>query len=412
MTNTKYTDFYFRGTRAIYTLPGHHTEKVIREAFSALSSVSAQLKAYSEIGKDGYEHTHVVVLYCKRTEISSSKKWSVFAKTFGGFNKKDIKTDEHMKNAVHYENATKKGGKASKSVTIFDDIGDWKPKEDYHHTVIKFIQNAQSWSEVITDPQHSKYIMQAMTWAHDVYSNARSTADFEFCSGKALDWQQQFIDLLSTPADRRTVHWVYDDLGGNGKSDLANWLLSHRSAFLCDVGAQKDIAYAYDNQPIVIFDLSRDSQEYTPYKVMEAFKNGRMFSAKYRSKLKVFKPPHVVVFANYKPDCKHANPEAEKARLSADRWDLLTLQNFQLNKSPRGVPTNVKDPPGKVAKPLQPERKRRRRSKKTPLKTYKPFPKGTPKRHFSTKQKWLDAVSKAKKAARSKKAKESAQTHS
>ena len=82
---------------------------------------------------------------------------------------------------------------------------------------------------------------------------------------------------------------------------------------------------------------------------MESFKNGRFFSPKYGSCLKRFKPPHVVVFANYMPDLE---------KLSMDRWDIMDLDNKTLSKNPRekkakGCPYSIKTPPGKKGKSPQ-----------------------------------------------------------
>lgn len=69
---------------------------------------------------------------------------------------------------------------------------------------------------------------------------------------------------------------------------------------------------------ICIFDLSRTQAEKIDaiYMAMEQFKNGRIFSPKYHSATKVFRTPHVVVFANYPPDL---------SKLSQDRWDIEEL---------------------------------------------------------------------------------------
>jgi hypothetical protein len=52
------------------------------------------------------------------------------------------------------------------------------------------------------------------------------------------------------------------------------------------------------------------------YSLMESFKNGRIFSPKYESISKTFKPCHVVVFANFIPD---------HSKLSQDRWLVKNL---------------------------------------------------------------------------------------
>jgi len=329
----------------MFTIPGHLAPECFVEAFDTLlpKSASATYKILHEIGKSDYEHTHAVCLLSKRVKLGSAKKWEKFRKALGSFDLKPISTDEHFVNSLCYNKSKAKAKTDETSKVVLDTIGDWEPEIPYHLLCVKFIQESSCWKQVLTDPVHSEYISGKLNWAREVYMHARCRAMFEFPSGRAYDWQQTLIDFFEPEADNRTVHWVYDHKGGNGKSDLTNWLLAHKNAFLVDNGKLADIAYAYDNQPIVVFDLARDTEDYCPYRAMEAFKNGRMFSSKYTSCLKQFKPPHVIVFANYRPDT---------SKLSEDRWDIIELDNQKLSHAPiskklTGCPPSIKAPPEK-----------------------------------------------------------------
>jgi hypothetical protein len=88
--------------------------------------------------------------------------------------------------------------------------------------------------------------------------------------------------------------------------------------FIVTNGKIADIAHAYNNEKIVIFDLSLTQVDKIDhiYSLMESFKNGRIFSPKYESVVKTFAPCHVVVFANFIPDHK---------KLRKDRWLVKTL---------------------------------------------------------------------------------------
>lgn len=334
--------FKWRGTRAIYTFPEHVPVSLLVKGYNLLTRTCPLMKVFHEKGASGYIHTHVVTLYPKRVEISSAKRWAQFRALLGNFDIKNILSDEHFMNAISYDQSKKKESKEMDSVVVCDTIGEWEPADPYHIQVLKFLQNAKTWAEVLRNPEHSKYLSGCLSWAREIYTNARCTRDFNFASGKPLQWQSTILDFILQPCtDNRSVHWIYDFVGGNGKSELTSYLIAKHSAFCVDGGAMKDIAYAYDNQPIVVFDLSRDTEEYCPYRTIEGFKNGRLFSSKYQSSLKTFEPPHVFVFANYKPI---------EEKLSADRWDILTLDDFQLDKKPaRGVPISIKDPPGNLA---------------------------------------------------------------
>lgn len=109
------------------------------------------------------------------------------------------------------------------------------------------------------------------------------------------------------------VSWYWCGRGNSGKSFLADWLEVWRDAFVVTGGKFADIAYAYDLEEYVVFDFARDQQERFPYKLVEDFKNRRIFSTKYESRLKRAARCKLIVFSNFAPD---------KSKLSADRWDV------------------------------------------------------------------------------------------
>lgn len=337
--------FSFQGKRMMLTFPTHLNPTTVVEALAKLcpKSSAPKLKILHETGASGYEHTHVVVLLSKRVKLASDKKWTAFRETLGNFDLKPISSDEHFANALGYNKSKKKKKTTENSKIVLDTIGEWVADKPHHIQCIEFIQQVECWKDVLTDHEFSEYISKKMTWAREVYMHARMRKSYAFPLGKAYDWQQTFLDLFQQAPDDRTIHWVYDKRGGNGKSALTNYLLSNHNAFLVDSGKLSDIAYAYDNQPIVVFDLSRDTEDYCPYRAMEGFKNGRFFSPKYMSCLKTFTPPHVVVFTNWRPDFE---------KLSEDRWDYMVLDDKKLSSNPtikkaHGVPPSVKAPPEK-----------------------------------------------------------------
>lgn len=365
--------FTFRGSRCMTTHKGFIEPKVIADAINVLvpRSVKVSLRIFHEIGqKMKYEHTHVVWLLSKRAKLNSHAKWQRFRTVTSMTDLKPISTDEHFENCLGYNRSEAKSKTDEVSKMVFDSIGDWEPDKPYHVQVIDFLESAKSWTQVIRSPEHSEYISKRLGWANQVYSAARSRRNFDFPTAPYA-WQTEVIQYLAQAPDDRTVAWLFDEVGGNGKSALTNWLVSNANAFCVDGGKQADIAFAYDNQPIVIFDLSRDTEDYCPYRVMESFKNGRIFSSKYQSSFKSFTPPHVIVFANYMPDEK---------KLSADRWDIVSLDSKQLSrpfhalrtqpehkpaeaqkKSPTGCRHSIKAPPGKKGKPKASKARRRLR---------------------------------------------------
>jgi hypothetical protein len=148
-------------------------------------------------------------------------------------------------------------------------------------------------------------------------------------------WQECLVTILKGPAHDRHIYWVEDAIGGEGKSRLSTFLCRKMNAVELD-GRLTDAAFAYASQPIVIFDLARAVdllQLKDLYTMAEKLKNGQVVSSKYHSKLKVFKPPHVVFFSNSPPPL--------------GVWSADRVQHILLNSAPEfKARTQAKAPGG------------------------------------------------------------------
>ena len=115
-------------------------------------------------------------------------------------------------------------------------------------------------------------------------------------------WQVELYELLvNTQPDGRKILWYVDTIGGAGKSTFCNYFMCRHKAICFCGGKLNDLAYVYDREPIVFFDLVRSGCHDYLFGFMEQIKNGRIFSSKYQSGFKFFSRPHVVVFANIYP---------------------------------------------------------------------------------------------------------------
>jgi len=134
-------------------------------------------------------------------------------------------------------------------------------------------------------------------------------------------WQQKVIDMVEQPADDRSIVYVVDTVGNVGKSRLAKYLVRNHRAVMLE-GRVQDMAYAYEGEPIVVFDVSRTAAENVQhlYTMAEKLKNGMLFSSKYESRVRLFDPPHVIFFANVPP---------LEGAWSADRVRLIDLDAEQ-----------------------------------------------------------------------------------
>lgn len=149
--------------------------------------------------------------------------------------------------------------------------------------------------------------------------------------------QQYVLDLALKPKEDRLIHWIVDEKGGAGKSAMIRYLIVNHGATLLGL-SYKDSAEAYDKQGIVCFDIERDTkEEFIPYALFEALKNGMIFSGKYHGVTKIFDPPHVFIFAN-----RHPNKE----KLSQDRWRIVDTQNIiYCNNEMKDEPDFIPDSP-------------------------------------------------------------------
>lgn len=146
------------------------------------------------------------------------------------------------------------------------------------------------------------------------------------------DWQVEMMMRLTREPDDRTIHWIWDEYGGTGKSAFTKWLVMKMGAIVCS-GKAADMKYQIAKMvekegggpDIVIFDVPRTSTDYISYTGIEEIKNGCFSSPKYESTMVVTATPHVVVFAN----CR---PEVEK--MSQDRWYIkhINYQTLQLEE--------------------------------------------------------------------------------
>lgn len=130
-------------------------------------------------------------------------------------------------------------------------------------------------------------------------------------------WQRTLMDILSQPADDRTIHWFWSHGGNTGKTSFCKYLVVHLGAVLLD-GKKADVLFNASNadSKIYLYDIERSLEHFVSYGSIEKIKNGMYATTKYESKMIVRNPPHVVCFANFAPEIN---------RLSLDRWNIVNI---------------------------------------------------------------------------------------
>ncbi len=135
-------------------------------------------------------------------------------------------------------------------------------------------------------------------------------------------WQHACKQMLSRPADDRTIYWFWEPVGNVGKSRLT-WVLSEDFDALLvghnarDAKCAVKLAWYVDGSPpehpIIMFDLPRESQTPLLFHVIEKMKDGMFFSGKYKSSMVKLPYVQVAVFSNEPP--LHSTLSVDKLRV-------------------------------------------------------------------------------------------------
>lgn len=132
-------------------------------------------------------------------------------------------------------------------------------------------------------------------------------------------WQKDVLAIIKETPDPRKIYWFWEPEGNSGKSFLARWIgMNYR----CQIGTGKTadifngVAKKMEKDPrawpeVIIVDIPRKYKDFVQYGAIEQMKNGFLYSGKYEGAELFFPPPHVICFANQKPDFE---------AMSEDRW--------------------------------------------------------------------------------------------
>lgn len=134
---------------------------------------------------------------------------------------------------------------------------------------------------------------------------------------KFYKWQTEIIEIIKKEPDDRTIYWYWEEIGNTGKSSFTKYLCAIHGAVPVE-GKKNDILYCASEHEsdIYIFDFERSMEDFVSYSAMEKLKNGCYMVGKYESKPIVRNPPHIICFANFKPD---------EELLSKDRWIIKKI---------------------------------------------------------------------------------------
>lgn len=133
------------------------------------------------------------------------------------------------------------------------------------------------------------------------------------------EWQNEVLKIAKNLPDERTVYWVYDKLGGAGKTTLAHELCRNYGGVPVN-GALKDILCLASERPsrlyVVVAPRDQKEDEF-PYAAVEMLKDGLWMKGKYEvMAVQREELCHVIIFANVKP---------LTSKLTEDRWHIVDV---------------------------------------------------------------------------------------
>lgn len=179
-----------------------------------------------------------------------------------------------------------------------------------------------------TDDQNYKYCSKESI----LFTNMKIKESFkEMVKKKCLlryanitwkEWQKNILDIIKENPDERSIYWIYDRKGNSGKTFLCKYISLTRNVIIAD--GKKDnifnqVKTSLDNEilpEIVLVDIPRSSFDFINYGAIEKCKDGFMYSGKYEGGQCIFPSPHVLIFANEKPN---------KEQMSYDRWKIIKI---------------------------------------------------------------------------------------
>lgn len=173
-----------------------------------------------------------------------------------------------------------------------------------------------------SETDNIKYCTKGGQWESNFYKEVKTLKVIK----DLRPWQKSIVDLTDKEPDERTINWVYDKTGNNGKTAFSKYMISKGSALVATAGDAKDIANLLTNcieagrdlndKTTFIFNIARSG--HISYSALEGVKDGLMTNIKYEAKQLVFNSPHVWVFSNDLPNFD---------KLSDDRWKVWTISD-------------------------------------------------------------------------------------
>lgn len=258
--------------------------------------------------KNPYEHTHVVIDVGKKFKRSGKNVARLF--DFGRIHPHFEPYDTQL----HFKNARK-----------------YLSKEDPENADLKVMVDVSAAELCLSFPILSEYLMtckdpgKAMgmiaLWTA-LHARPKVSEDVETFNG----WQKGLRFETESKGNQRKITWVYDPIGGKGKTYYCKALVALNPKKYLSLGSchsSRDAATIIQGAmncgwtgDTILVNFSRQASDHKIYEWLENIRDGFMTVTKYAGEVLLFNNLHMQVFANWIPNIN---------ALSEDRWDIRLL---------------------------------------------------------------------------------------
>jgi len=369
--------FRFQGNRVLLTYATHIPKAHMEDHLRSLKQPHITWIRMAHEGKDtktDYDHTHVLVVYSKRANITNARHWDypgqlqavtisaedVLQATNNDMHIADLipakgerewihPNVQPIKSQEHFENARYYLGKEDPENADLRAMGKYNADREPEETLpIEAIQTSRNLNEALkTHARKYADVLGIQTiWKQRVVLMAAEQPIIPW------KWQMHLYQEMEQHRNifARTLKWIYDAEGRKGKSIFVRWIKSNwpeNYMSIPGVPRENDVAHAIRSHVErypgklrgIIFDFPRDVCTQNVYGMLENILNGDMFSPKYDSVNITFPKIHVVCFANWLPSMGTTS-------MSNDRWDIRGLvyvagegaeREVEMQEIPRGL---------------------------------------------------------------------------
>ena len=290
-----------RGKNWCFTLNNYNTDDYDRLTQLVDNDECVYIIFGKEVGDSGTPHLQGFIAFSKRVYMTDVKKRISRTAHFELARQVPESIEYCKKDGDVFEAGVMPAGQGKRT-----DIDDFKI--DVKGGLLNFKDIREKHSQVYA--KYKSFVMEYVT------DNAPQRAIPTY---PLHEWQQELLEKLNASPDDRTIHFVVDQTGNNGKTWFAHWYASKNTncQVLCP-GKRADMAYMLRTDiRVLILDAPRSKQgEFIQYDFLEDVKNGYVFSPKYESSVKTLDNIHLVVLMNEPPDL---------TKLSFDRFDITYL---------------------------------------------------------------------------------------